>query len=88
MSSQKRQGEELEGDITFIATPAAIPSKFATGEDCGVETTNVSTIEISVSRQLISIGYFLTEADDHCSSQQSIMPHSPPKALAMNPSPT
>jgi cyclopropane-fatty-acyl-phospholipid synthase len=46
MSSQKRQGEELEGDITFIATPAAVPSKFATGEDCGVQVTTVSPIEL------------------------------------------
>lgn len=47
MSSQKHQGEELEGDITFIATPAPVPSKFGTAEDCGIETTNVSTIELS-----------------------------------------
>lgn len=43
MASEKRpQGAELESDITFIATPAAQPSKFATNEDCGVKTTNVS----------------------------------------------
>lgn len=47
MSDQKRQGEELEGDISFIATPAAVPSKFGTDRDCGVETTNVSTTELS-----------------------------------------
>ncbi|PMD54567.1 cyclopropane-fatty-acyl-phospholipid synthase [Hyaloscypha bicolor E] len=44
MSSQKRQGEELEGDITFIATPVAVPSKFATGEDCGVQVTTFPAI--------------------------------------------
>lgn len=43
MSSQKAPGEELEGDITFIATPAPAPQKFGTGVDCGVEVTNVST---------------------------------------------
>lgn len=42
MASTKAQGAELEGDITFISTPAAQPSKFATGEDCGVKITNVS----------------------------------------------
>jgi hypothetical protein len=55
MASQKRQGEELEGDITFIATPAAVPSTFGTGENCGVEITNVSTIEHPRPRQLMSI---------------------------------
>lgn len=44
MTLQKRQGEELEGDIIFIATPAPSPSKFGTGENCGVEITNVSTL--------------------------------------------
>jgi hypothetical protein len=63
MSSQKRQGEELEGDITFINTPASAPSKFGTSEDCGVETTNVSTMERFVPRQLLSIDHNLTEAD-------------------------
>lgn len=64
MSSQKRQGEELEGDITFIATPAPVPSKFATGEDCGVETTNVRTTELcSIPRPLTSIDYDVPEAD-------------------------
>lgn len=43
MSSQKPQGEELEGDINFVATPAQAPPKFGTGVDCGVEVTNVST---------------------------------------------
>lgn len=43
MSSQKAPGEELEGDITFIATPPPAPQKFGTGVDCGVEVTNVST---------------------------------------------
>lgn len=42
MSSQKAPGEELEGDITFIATPPPAPQKFGTGVDCGVEVTNVS----------------------------------------------
>ena len=46
MSVKKRQGEELEGDIAFITTPAAVPSKFGTDEDLGVKTTNVSTIDI------------------------------------------
>ena len=45
MSVEKRQGEELEGDITFITTPAAVPSKFGTGKDCGVKNTNVSNIK-------------------------------------------
>lgn len=63
MSSQKRQGEELEGDITFIATPAPVPSKFKTDEDCGVETTNVSTVELFMPRQLTSIDRHLTQAD-------------------------
>ncbi|KAF6805149.1 cyclopropane-fatty-acyl-phospholipid synthase [Colletotrichum sojae] len=40
----KKQGEELEGDITFIKTPAALPSKFGTNENPGVETTNFPTI--------------------------------------------
>lgn len=44
MSSQKAPGEELEGDITFIATPPPAPQKFGTGVDCGVEVTNVPTI--------------------------------------------
>lgn len=43
MSSPKAPGEELEGDITFIATPPPAPQKFGTGVDCGVEVTNVST---------------------------------------------
>jgi hypothetical protein len=46
MSSQKLQGQELENDITFITTPAAVPSTFGTGEDCGVEITNVSSIKL------------------------------------------
>jgi sphingolipid C9-methyltransferase len=45
MSSKKRQGEELEGDITFITTPAQVPSKFGTAKDCGVEVTNVSAVD-------------------------------------------
>lgn len=63
MSSQKHPGEELEGDITFITTPAAAPSKFGTGEDSGVKTTNVSTIDHSKPGQLISIDHTLTESD-------------------------
>lgn len=42
MSSEKLHGEELEGDVTFIKTPPVQPSKFHTGEDCGVKVTNVS----------------------------------------------
>ena len=42
MTPKKRQGEELETDITFIKTPPQPPAKFATGEGCGVTTTNVS----------------------------------------------
>lgn len=70
MSSQKAPGEELEGDITFIATPAPAPTKFGTGVDCGVEVTNVSItraplsfIELSAQRRLASIGLNLTQAD-------------------------
>lgn len=55
MSSQKRQGEELEGDITFVKTTAQVPSKFGTGESCGVETTNVSTTERPVLGQFIQL---------------------------------
>ncbi|KAF4778201.1 cyclopropane-fatty-acyl-phospholipid synthase [Colletotrichum scovillei] len=45
MADEKRKdGAQLEGDITFIATPAAKPSTFSTGEDCGVKTTNYPTI--------------------------------------------
>ncbi|KAK0642870.1 S-adenosyl-L-methionine-dependent methyltransferase [Cercophora newfieldiana] len=39
-----KQGEELEGDITFIKTPPQPKSKFATAESCGVETTNFPAI--------------------------------------------
>lgn len=42
MTPNKRPGEELETDITFIKTPPQPPAKFATGESCGVTTTNVS----------------------------------------------
>jgi hypothetical protein len=38
-----KQGEELEGDITFIKTPPQPPAKFATAESCGVATTKVSS---------------------------------------------
>jgi cyclopropane-fatty-acyl-phospholipid synthase len=41
--SEKRHGEELEGDITFIKTPPPAPKKFETGQDCGVKVTNVSS---------------------------------------------
>ncbi|KAH6695424.1 cyclopropane-fatty-acyl-phospholipid synthase [Plectosphaerella plurivora] len=37
--SEKRHGEELEGDITFIKTPPPAPKKFETGQDCGVKVT-------------------------------------------------
>ena len=63
MASQKRQGEELEGDITFIATPAAVPSKFGTGEDCGVEITNVRPLSFPYRvnwHQLTTISLKLT----------------------------
>lgn len=67
MSSKKAPGEELEGDITFIATPAPAPQKFGTGVDCGVEVTNVSTspgaIELSAPRRLTPIDCRLTQAD-------------------------
>jgi hypothetical protein len=43
MTQKKRQGEELETDITFIQTPPQPPPKFATGDDCGVSTTSVSS---------------------------------------------
>jgi hypothetical protein len=46
MSSHKLQGEELENDITFITTPAAVPSKLGTDQNCGAEITNVSTIKL------------------------------------------
>ncbi|KAL2753135.1 hypothetical protein ACRALDRAFT_1066055 [Sodiomyces alcalophilus JCM 7366] len=46
MSAEKRRGEELEGDITFIKTPPAQPSKFAV-EDCGVPTTDFASIKNS-----------------------------------------
>ena len=41
MASTKEDGTQLEGDITFIKTPPAKPSKFAV-EDCGVKITKVS----------------------------------------------
>jgi cyclopropane fatty-acyl-phospholipid synthase-like methyltransferase len=44
MASEKRQGQELEGDITFITTPPQPPAQFATGQDCGVKITNVPAI--------------------------------------------
>ncbi|KAK8019282.1 hypothetical protein PG990_004420 [Apiospora arundinis] len=44
MASEKRQGEELEGDINFIVTPPQPPAKFATSEDCGVATTKFPAI--------------------------------------------
>lgn len=50
MSSPKAPGEELEGDITFIATPPPAPQKFGTGVDCGVEVTNVSTLPPTTER--------------------------------------
>lgn len=33
----------LAADIDFIKTPEAQPSKFETGQDCGVRVTNVSS---------------------------------------------
>lgn len=33
---------DLASDIEFIKTPHAQPSKFETGEDCGVPITKVS----------------------------------------------
>ncbi|KAL2865265.1 S-adenosyl-L-methionine-dependent methyltransferase [Aspergillus lucknowensis] len=35
---------ELPGDIEFIKTPAAKPSEFGTGEDCGIALTNSAAI--------------------------------------------
>lgn len=80
MSSQKAPGEELEGDITFIATPAPAPQKFGTGVDCGVEVTNVSTTPPSeraplsslhrVDRhQLTAVSLKLTLAEGSCHRQ-------------------
>lgn len=62
MASEKINGEELEGDINFIETPAPQPSTFETGEDCGVRTTKVSSpfrsppVPIFWSSALSSIG--------------------------------
>lgn len=42
MSAKGAKDVELSSDIDFIKTPAAKPSEFATGEDCGIATTNVS----------------------------------------------
>jgi len=65
MSPPKRQGEELEADIKFIKTPAPPPSKFETGEDCGVEITNVRIPLCCASRpcQSTSIDYHVSQAD-------------------------
>ncbi|PKS08607.1 hypothetical protein jhhlp_004993 [Lomentospora prolificans] len=37
-------GQELETDIEFIETPAAQPSQFETGQDCGVKVTTYPAI--------------------------------------------
>lgn len=37
---------ELSSDIDFIKTPAAKPSEFETGEDCGIALTNVSPVVV------------------------------------------
>lgn len=42
MSARTPKDVELSGDIDFIKTPAAKPSEFETGEDCGIALTNVS----------------------------------------------
>jgi cyclopropane-fatty-acyl-phospholipid synthase len=41
--SVKKQNVELSSDIDFIETPAAKPSEFETGEDCGIALTKVSS---------------------------------------------
>jgi cyclopropane fatty-acyl-phospholipid synthase-like methyltransferase len=43
MAPPKEDGTQLEGDITFITTPPALPSKFAV-EDCGVKVTKAAAI--------------------------------------------
>ena len=45
MSATGAKQPELSSDIDFIKTPAAKPSEFATGEDCGIATTNVGFFE-------------------------------------------
>jgi hypothetical protein len=42
MTTDNLDAPELEGDIKYIETPKAKPSAFLTGQDCGVELTNVS----------------------------------------------
>ncbi|KAI0168281.1 cyclopropane-fatty-acyl-phospholipid synthase [Pestalotiopsis sp. NC0098] len=43
MASPAKDGPHLEGDMTFIKTPPAVPSKFKP-TDCGVVTTNAAAI--------------------------------------------
>jgi cyclopropane-fatty-acyl-phospholipid synthase len=40
--SVKKPNVELSSDIDFIKTPAAKPSEFETGKDCGIALTKVS----------------------------------------------
>ncbi|TPX13608.1 uncharacterized protein E0L32_006079 [Thyridium curvatum] len=44
MTTKPKPGAELTEDINFIKTPAAQPSKFETGEDCGVPTSSSPAI--------------------------------------------
>ncbi|KEZ40130.1 Cyclopropane-fatty-acyl-phospholipid synthase [Scedosporium apiospermum] len=45
MGSKAPNGQELEADIEFIETPAAQPSQFETGQDCGVKVTKYPGIK-------------------------------------------
>jgi hypothetical protein len=51
--SVKKQNVELSSDIDFIETPAAKPSEFETGEDCGIALTKVSSfVPLPASQKL------------------------------------
>jgi cyclopropane-fatty-acyl-phospholipid synthase len=43
MSGKGPKGVELSGDIEFIKTPAAKAPAFGTGEDCGINLSNVGS---------------------------------------------
>jgi cyclopropane-fatty-acyl-phospholipid synthase len=47
------KGAELTSDIEFIKTPAAKPAEFATGEDCGIPLTNVSSLLLAIDLQVL-----------------------------------
>lgn len=47
------KGAELTSDIDFIKTPAAKPAEFATGEDCGIPLTNVSSLLLAIDLQAL-----------------------------------